>query len=161
VEQLAQVVEAVENRQITARDVLKIVFSRFSPRDVTEAVEELVSQPNWQRRDLYRAIIYALRQMEGTVVDLPRNVSMISGEVSRLPAFKGILGAEINAACREIAAASQGGLVYRDNGILVITVALDELERRLSGLTKQPGEPRRSGSFRDGYNPVNRISATS
>ena len=50
VEQFADVIAAAEARQISARQILEIVFTSFSPQDVAEAVEILLAKPTWERR---------------------------------------------------------------------------------------------------------------
>ena len=54
-------------------------------------------------------------------------------------------------AIRELAMSSQGGLTMREDRI-VIQVSFDELERRVSGLTKKSGESRAVSNFRDHEN---------
>ena len=149
IEQLAQVVEAAESRHLTARHVLDIVLNKYAPEDVTEAVNRLLSQPAVATRDLYRAVLAALRNLEGRLPDRPRTTDMIAGEVSHEDAFKDVRGEEIEAAISALAQASQGLMHFRD-GRVVVYGAYEEIERRLNGLIGQAGTPRGRGSFRAG-----------
>lgn len=149
VNQLATFIEVAEVRGLTARDVLKIVLNHFSPDDVTQAVEELLAAATWTSRDLYLAILHALKELEERLPRARRNLSMVAATVSANPEFRGIDIEVVEKALKEVASASHGGLTYRDDGTLLIHVALDELARRISGITKATGEPRRLSSFRD------------
>lgn len=151
VEQLARVVEAAESRHIGARDILKIVTSKYAPVEVEQTIEDLLSEPVWSRRDLYHAIIEVLRNMDGSATDEPRNVSMIAGAIiTKEPKFKGIEIDAIRKAFTELAGASKGALILEEKGdIFHTTTDLDELERRVADLTKSPTNDRRISSFRD------------
>jgi len=151
IEQLASFVAVAESRQLTAQHVLDIVLNSFSPDEVKKAIDELFEEPPWDARQLYRAILEALRKLEGRLPDRPRTIDMIATEVSDHPRFSGIEVSNIEKAVRELAASSQGAIVLRDDRVL-IHVAYDELDRRLEGLTKQPGEPRGLSSFRESCN---------
>jgi len=133
VEQLARVVEDAESRHIGAKDILDIVTSHFAPIDVKEAVEKLLTQPAWSSRDLYRIVIQALKDMEGSGVDEPRNVNMIIGAIMINSEFKTIKADEIRKAFAELAGASKGALILdRDSGEFYVTTDMNELERRVS-----------------------------
>jgi len=145
---LARFIGVAESRQLTARHVLDIVLNHFSPRDVEEALTKLLAQPTWDTRTLYKAILQALRQLEGRLPDRRRTIDMISAKVSDQSGFDNIEGSQIESAIIELANASQGGMTLRDKNVL-IHVSYDELERRLGGLTKEPAEPRKLSSFRE------------
>jgi hypothetical protein len=147
VEQLANFVAAAEARQLTAQDVLQVVTNKFSPGQVRSAIKRLLLQPAWDQRGLYKAILEALKQLEGRLKDRPRTADMVAGEVSRQPGFVDIRADQVEDALKDLASASQKGLVFRD-GVLIITVSIDEIERRLNGVTGYTGGPRRSGNFR-------------
>jgi hypothetical protein len=59
VAQLADVIEHAERRHVSARDVLGICAAAFTPDDVAAAVSALLSDPEWDRRALYRALVSA------------------------------------------------------------------------------------------------------
>jgi len=147
VEQLARFVSAAESRQLTARNVLDIVLEHFSPLEVQEAVDKLLAEPVWDTRELYKAILQALRELEGRLSDRPRTVDMIATQVSSRPRFAGVEGGDIEKAVKELAASSQGAMTFRE-GRIFVHVSHDELDRRVGGLTKCSGEPRRLSSFR-------------
>jgi len=81
-ELLAKVVEQAEARQITARQVMDIVMSTYAPDDVRAKVEALLSEPKMAPRELYRAVIAALRQLENRLPGKVRTVDMVATEVS-------------------------------------------------------------------------------
>src|SRR6185312_6849645 len=83
VEQLADVVQATESRHLGARQVLEIVQTKFAPEQVTEAVNQLLSQPQRSRRDLYKAVNAAPRDLDGKLSDRPRTFELIAGIVSQ------------------------------------------------------------------------------
>ena len=149
VEDLARVVRLAETRHIGAKEVLDIVLNKFAPDDVSAAVEALLSEPTWERRSLYAAVLSALRELEGRLPDQARTVSHIATEVSRQPEFKAVHEREIRKAMADLSGASQGTLLLRDNDRIIVNASFDEVERRLGGLTGARGEPRRGGAFRD------------
>ena len=146
IEQLAEIVDAAESRQIGAREILAIVLSNFSPEEVTEAVKELLSEPSWSRRDLYQAIIAALHELDGTYPDQRRTFDLILGVAARHPGLEGVGGDELRDAIRELAGASSGALRVSGEA-LILNTSVNELEVRVSALLGKPGKPRRSGSM--------------
>ncbi len=150
VELLAQVIEAAESRHIGARKIFKIVTEEFTPNEVKQAVENLLTEPSWSSRDLYQAILQVLRNLEDSLTGAPRDVSMIAtGVVIIHPEFKGIEKENVEKAVSELAGASQGALILKeDDEVIHITTNIDELERRVASLTKSPTTDRRISSFR-------------
>ncbi len=148
VDQLARVVATAETRNITARDVLKIVQTSFTPDEVVGAVETLLREPAWEMRDLHRAIIRALAELEGRLPDAERTIGHIAVEVSRAPEFRSVKIEAVDTAVRDLAGASHGMLIVRDDRVILINGSYHEIERRLDGLTGQPGQPRQEGTFR-------------
>jgi hypothetical protein len=147
IEDLARVVEAAEARHITTQQVLEIVLKKFAPEDVSAAVNDLFAAPSWDARDLYCAVVDALKGLEGRLKDAVRTVELVAGEVSRVEQFKDVSRSEVEKALRELAHASQGGMVLMDSRIIIHS-SLEELARRVRGLTRSRGSPRRRGSFR-------------
>ena len=49
----------------------------------------------------------------------------------------------------DLSGASEGTLVLKDDDRIIVNASLDEIERRLRGVTGAGGEPRRGGAFRD------------
>jgi len=128
--------------------VLDIVLNRFSPEEVSEKINDLLAEPTWGTRDLYQAILDALKELEGRLSDSYRTVDMVATEVSDMPLFSSIGKEDIERAITDLAGASQGAMTLRDQ-IIIVHVSHDELERRLEGLTRQSGEPRRQSGFRE------------
>jgi len=148
VDQLADFVEQAETRQLNARSLLDIVLNAFSPDEVTAAIASLFSKSPYEDSALYRAILQALRSLEGRMRDKQRNVSMVWTKLTDRDDFKNIDEATLVSALTTLAGASNGGMTMRDDRIIV-HVVLDELERRLAPLTKASGEPRSTSGFRD------------
>lgn len=149
VEQLAEVVKNAESRHVGARQILDIASSYFSPVDVKQAVETLLTQPPWSSRDLYQIIIQVLKEMEGSGADRPRNVDMVVGAIITKPEFRTITAEEIMKAFSELAGASKGALILdKDSAEFHVTTDIDELERRGADLTKLTTSDRRISSFR-------------
>ena len=145
--QFSDVINSAESRQISARQILEIIRSSFAPDDVSRALEELLSDPTWKRRDLYFAVVEVLRNLEGILVNSPRNVTMISTQIAQLDGFEGIEVDAVRRAVSHLAGASQGSILLRDNDDVVLNVDCDELERRIQSLTGHSGTPRRKGAF--------------
>ncbi len=148
IDQLAKFIEAAEKRQYNAKHVLDIVLNNFTPRDVEKAINKVLAEPTWNKQELYKSILQALRKLEKRLPDRPRTVDMVATEVSSNANFENVDASDIDLAIRELAMSSQGGLTMRENTI-VIQVSFDELERRVSGLTKNSGESRTISNFRD------------
>lgn len=148
VEQLARVVAAVETRHIGAQQILEIVLNYFAPSDVQVQIDKLLSQPTWEHRSLYINVLDALRTLEGRLPDQARRVSHVATEVTRTSEFAHVLEREVKDSLAKLAAASQGALLLRGDRI-ILNASLEEIERRVSGITGNGGEPRRGGAFRD------------
>lgn len=148
VEQLASVVEAAESRHIAAADLLAIVTTAFAPEDVRAAVSDLLSDPTWITRELYGAVIDALRELEGRLRDRPRTIDQIAGEVTRKAEFRQTEHRVIKSAVYALVSASQGLLRLVGVDRVQILGDYDELERRTSQLTGRTGRARRSSTFK-------------
>ena len=147
VAQFADVVGGAESRHISARQVLEIVGTQFAHEDVASAIGELLAEPRWESPDLYLAVVRALREMHGRLVDTRRSIEIVAAEVSRMTKFEEIRTADVRKAIADLASASRGGLLLRDNGDVVLNVDYDELDRRVEAMTRRAGSPRRKGAF--------------
>ncbi len=147
VDQLAEVVQAAESRHIGAREILAIVLEKFSPEEVTDAVEELLSEPSWSRRDLYRAIVAALHELDGSYPDKRRTFDLVLGVAVRDPDLEGVKGDELREAIQQLAGASKGALKISGEA-LILNTSVDQLETRVAALLGTPGKPSRQGSMR-------------
>ena len=128
VEGLARVVEAAEARHITADAIQGIVLSAFTPDHVDAAVEKLLTEPGWNRQQLYVAILNTLAELEDRLSKSPRDVSMLAGRIAFMQDFAGIESADILEAAHEMAKASRGMLYVTDEATLQI-VSLPLLRR--------------------------------
>lgn len=150
VDGLARIVEAAESRHITADQIQKIVLTKFKPGEVQAAIDALLTEPGWTRRDLYVAILESLESLEGYMPNSPRTIDMLAASIAMTEGFGGIERADILEAAEQMAQASKGMLhVTRSDGAIRVPGSLDELRRRLKAMTGQDGAPRRRGTFRD------------
>lgn len=150
VEALARVVEAAEARHITAEAIQGIVRRHFTPDDVQAAVQRLLTEPGWDKPQLYKAILETLGELEDRLEKSPRNVSMLAGLIALRPEFTGIESQDILEAAQEMAKASRGMLHVTDDEKLHVPGSLEELRRRLEDFTGHKATPRRRGTFRGG-----------
>lgn len=148
VEQLATFVEAAEKRHLNAKHVLDIALNKYSPSEVTAALDALLNRDTKDNPALYRSILKSLRRLEGRLKDSQRSVGMIAGRVLDDPEFEDVLVADVEEAVRVLANASQGGMIVSGDNVLLY-VSLDELERRLSNLTRFAGRPQTLSNFRN------------
>ena len=149
VEQYASIIESAESRQITARHILEIVTSNFAPQDVQDSVNRLLSKPTWEPRSLYVGVVKALRDLHDILPNSVRDIKMVATVIAQKPEFNNIEEASVARALTDIAGASLGALLIRDNGAIVLNVSYDELERRVETLLGRAAEPRRMGVFGD------------
>lgn len=147
IDQLAKVVALAEDRHINASQLQDIVLRCFDPATVTAAIDELLASPKFTHTELYAAVVEALRDLVHRLPDAPRDVSMIAGEVSRNTHFVGIKRSDVDEAVDDLARASRGMLNRSQDGKVQVLGSIDELERRVVGLTHVEGKPRRRGSF--------------
>ena len=147
INQLAEVVSATQTRHISARRVLKIILNKFSPSDVSEAVEDLLSTPSWTEETLYEGVIDVLEQLSSNVPDAKPTTDMIVGQMSLKPEYPQITKAAVEEALWAVASSSKGAMVIRGEEIKINT-SIPELRRRTTHITGNPGTPRRNGDFR-------------
>jgi hypothetical protein len=148
IEQLARAVESAEVRHITAKQIIEIVLSRFAPDDVAKAVDGLFAAPTWDQQKLNNGIIEALRTLAGKLPDTPRNVLSIATVIANRPGFEGIKTDDVRKAISQLAAISQGALVF-DGETLTVFTSYEELTRRAASLTGVSGKPLRLSKFRN------------
>lgn len=148
VEQLAGVVAAAESRHINARTIQEIVLTKFRPLDVTKSVDALLQQPKFTTTDLYNAVLSALGSLQGRLAGTPRSVMLIAGEISRDSEFEGVDMPEVAAAIRDLSKSSKGMLWVTESEEVHVLGDLEELARRVQGLTRSEAPPRRRGTFK-------------
>jgi hypothetical protein len=146
VDQLARVVDALATRDITARSVLDIVTNSFTPEDVANSVDALLSDPSNAPRKLAREIIRTLRQLEGVSTDRVRSTDMIAA----LLGTSGIVvnSAALDAAVSQLSAASGGALTLGRDGRFILNTSVEELERRAAAWASNDSSLRRNSTFR-------------
>ena len=148
VDDLADIVAAVERRQITAEEILDIVLTSFAPADVHAKVVMLLKHPEWDIRDLYEGILFVLRALEGRLPDASRSVGLISGRLLDIPALANVRESNVRKALSDMAAASQG-FAHFSGEALVVYGGLEEFSRRVAALVASPNTHRGLGSFRE------------
>ena len=148
VEQVARFVESAEKRHLNATHVIQIVENYFTPNQVKEAISKQLSEPSWDNHALYQGIIEALKKLQGRLLDRPRSIDLVSSRVVEEEGLANVRGEDVEKAIRDLAAASKGGMTVDAPNVLV-HVAIEELERRVTSLTSpQATSPRRLSSFR-------------
>jgi Histidine kinase-, DNA gyrase B-, and HSP90-like ATPase len=148
IEQLASVVQAAERRHVNARKLQEIVLGSFAPIDVTAAVGQLLSQPSFDKVELYGAVLDALAALQDRLRATPRSIPLLAAEISRDARFKDIDTPDIREAVTELARASKGMLHLAEDDRVTVLGALDELRRRVANITGGDSPPRRGGTFR-------------
>jgi hypothetical protein len=148
IDQLARVVEAAERRHINARVLQEIVLKKFTPIDVTREVDRILSQPTFDRVDIYTAVLEALASLENRLKGTPRNIYLLAAEISRLDHFRDIDTPSIREAVADLARASSGMLHIAEDDNVFVLGSLEELRRRVASISGQDVPPRRNGTFR-------------
>jgi hypothetical protein len=149
IDHLCRVLLATDNRHITAKDIYDIVTSKFTPDDVQQAIDELLSSTTIENRILYVEIISAIKEMKDLLPDESRNIHQISTIVAYRLKSRGHQPSQkdIVKALKELSGASKGGLIIVDDDV-TINVSLEELERKASDLTGEIGKPLENSNFR-------------
>jgi hypothetical protein len=149
VDQLARAVEAIETRDVTARQVLDVVFSAFSPDQVSSAVDRLLSDPRYAPRELARVLLAALKTLESLgMTDKVRSLDML--HVLAVTAGADAKEPEVREALRALAAASQGALTTLGDDRVQLNTSVEELERRVAPWLGSTASTRRTSTFRAG-----------
>ena len=115
------------------------------------AVDELFKEPAWDYAQLTGAIIDALRKLAGKLKDSPRTIQHIATVLVDDHRFQGIKEDDVRKAVSELAAASQGALVFTGETLTVLT-SYDDLARRSASLTGANAKPFRLSKLRDDLN---------
>jgi hypothetical protein len=151
VDQLARVIENAEARHISAADVLDIVLTKFSPDEVTAAVDALLDAESHTHQELYQAVIDALRTLDGRLADRPRTIELIAGEITGRAEYATVEFGDIRRSVITVASASQGLLQItgKKGDQVIVRGSYDELERRVSQLVGRTPPPRRESTFRE------------
>ncbi|WP_433537211.1 ATP-binding protein [Micromonospora sp. CA-249363] len=147
VEQLARVVECMDKRDITARDILRIVESAFTPASVAAAVDALLADPTHPSQAVAGAILRALRELDRLVPHRTRSLDMLIPEIAR-QGIDPINAVRVEEALRALAAASRGALTIMKNDRIQLNTAVEELERRVNPWLRNLATSRRESTFR-------------
>jgi hypothetical protein len=149
IENFCKLLEARDSRHITAEDVYKIVVNKFTPTDVNQAIMALLSGPTWEIRKLYSIIIQTLKKLESKLRGSSKNISQIAAVIALQDGeFSDITTDSVRKAIREIAGSSKGALIVKDD-VIQLNTSIDELERRISNLTGNPGLPFENSNFKE------------
>ena len=117
--------------------------------DVTKEVHRLLSQPTFDKVDLYNAILDAFAALENRLKGTPRNISMLASEISRAELFRDVDLPAIREGVTDLARSSSGMLHISDGDEVFVLGSLDELRRRVSSISGGDTPPRRGGTFRN------------
>ena len=147
VKQLSDVVRATQSRHISARTILSIILSKFSPSDVSAEIEQLLESPVWTKQSLYIGILRALEALSGNVSDARPSADMVLGHLVNDPDYADITKEAVEEGLTAIASSSQGAMTLR-RGVAILHASVPELRRRTSGITGDRPTPRRHGLFR-------------
>jgi hypothetical protein len=147
IEQMARVVENIEKRHITARQVLDIVLFTFDPQAVSVAVDKLLSEPSWDQHKLNSALLDALSVLEPRMPDRARSVDMVATKLSDNADFSGIKVDDVRKALTSLASVSQGGLLIEGETVILF-VSVNELRRRTLSHIGEAPQPRRISTVR-------------
>jgi hypothetical protein len=151
VELLAELVEKAEDFRVSAKQVAEIVIKTSTPESVRLAVRGLLVEEN-NFKPLYAAIMDALRgEVQGRIA--PGDRRDVSG-IRTLVNLRGHPKATnpiIRQALVDLEREARGLLEVQGDSVLFLS-DLEEITRRVSKLTGQPGPPRTRGTFKDDPN---------
>ncbi len=148
VEQLALVVEAAERLEITTLQVAEIVQGKFTPQDVTQAVNALLGN-EMDMSLLYRGCMDVLQRMfaQKTTPGASRKVAGVAAVLSLQPEFAWVTETAVRRALANLAGQSHGAMALTDD-VIVFYVDFEEVVRRVASLTGDIGSPRKLGTFK-------------
>lgn len=139
--------EAAERRHIHARDILDIVLNKYTPVDVSDAVEELLTRKPWSQVEFRRAALDKIIEVYQTVPDADLTLNALAYQVGIH--LGGVEEREVRDAVEALVAGSAGGLHLSDNkDVIYVRADPDELRRRLNAMTLADGPPRGKGTLR-------------
>lgn len=147
VDQLARVVENAHARHFTAGRVLSIIETKFTPEQVSAAIDALFDENPYSDQELYGAVLRALRSTQGRMRGTPRTPTIILTEVTREKQFEDLEMPAVERALRDLAGASGGAMNFEPSQRIVVHTTIDELERRVAGLLGDRGKARHAGRF--------------
>jgi len=148
IEQLARVVEAMDTRDITARQTLDIVLAAFTPSAVTREVERLLTDPTHAPRELARALVNAFRSLEQyAMTDKTRSLDML--QVAMAQAGVHAPEPDVREALKALMGASQGALTRISKDRVRLNTSVEELERRVAPWLGTLSSARRASTFRE------------
>lgn len=147
IQNLADMVRATETHQITATQILDIILNRFTPKDVSAGIDELLNGDSM--RDYYREILQALRELAppGRLEKTVRTVQHISAILSVKNKLDGVTDAKVRRALVKMSNTSKG-IVRLSRNHIIFSGDIEEFARRIANLTGESGSPRKLGSFR-------------
>lgn len=147
IDQVAEVVENIEGRHISARQILNIVLKKYMPLDVADAVKKLLSEPSWDQRSLWTALLNHLEKLDKKLTDRKRSVEMIAGSIVYDAEFQNISVEDVRKGLSGLAAASRGGLALEGDTVLLLA-SVNEIRRRVQSRISSPAQPRRISTLR-------------
>jgi hypothetical protein len=147
-DQLAGVVAAMETHYVTARQILDIVLTAFTPDDVTAKVDLLLRDPASAPGEVVRGVVAALRTLEEYgAPDRLRSIDMVSVELRR--AGISVATTDLHSAVVALAGASHGAITMLPDGERFrLNTSIEELERRVAPMAGNASSARRASTFK-------------
>ncbi|GLS02711.1 hypothetical protein GCM10007859_27420 [Brevundimonas denitrificans] len=142
---LSRVVDAAEDRHISAAQIADIIEGHFSPTDVKAAVEALLSEPNGNREDIERALLDSIEQTSSMLIGAPMDVAFLHGRL--LGAQPQLTRDIVREALKNIARKSNGLMRMREDEVVLLSAA-SEIRRRVTGSSEPDKTNRRTGDFK-------------
>ena len=78
---LARVVEAAEDRHISAFQIAEIIENHLAPGDVKAAVDSLLTAPNGNREDIERSLLNSIEETSSLMIGAPLDVAFLHGRL--------------------------------------------------------------------------------
>jgi len=128
IDDLAKVVEAAEDRRISADTIAGIIESKFAPSEVRQAVEALLSDPTGDHAEIEQAILGAIEHVSASPLGAPLDVSFLHARL--LDAHPTISRPAIQEALESLARKSNGLMRMREAEVVLLG-AVSEIRRRL------------------------------
>lgn len=128
IDDLARVVDAAEDRRISAETIAGIIENNFAPSEVRKAVEMLLSEPGGDRAEIEQAILAAIEHVSASPLGAPLDVSFLHARL--LDAHPMISRLAIQEALESIARKSNGLMRMRETEVVMLG-AVSEIRRRL------------------------------
>lgn len=148
IDQLADFVEGIETHRLGAKQLYEIVTTKFSPIEVTNALDEIFETTPSNPADLYNAILWSLRQLENRLQQKPRDLGMIQAILSQRDNFANIDEETLRRSFIVMEHQSGGALILHNDGTVTLNGSVDHLASLIMNLTNDASSSRSISNFR-------------